>query len=647
MKHPHLYPALAAISLTVVCILAYRPGLYGAFIFDDIANLGAVQNWIAGAVGWRSVVFENLSGPLGRPISMATFLIDGAIWGMDPFGFKLGNLMLHLATGIAVFFLVKEIAKRSINTHTDPALLALVITTVWLLHPIQAGTVLYVIQRMAMLSTLFIVMTLLAYMIGRVHMEAGRARRGSIWLFITVPLLTMLAAFSKENGLLALLLCGVVEWGWFRAMPGASRPRAVRLFLIWLVAAPILVGLFLLLVQPELFLADYGNRRFNLTERLLTQSRVLFDYTGKLLWPSKLSMFRDEYTVSTGLFSPPITSFALLGWAAVVTAAIRLRSRLPLFSGGVAIYLVGHLMESSVFPLMIYFEHRNYLPSLGVWLAVSGLLLPLWQHLRPKMDTPHAVAAIGLVGLFAVLSFATHGRALVWETKELLIRQSLQHYPNSRFIRTELAALEMNRQFRNAPAAREYLYPLLESDRPLVRMIGELALFKIDCISGIGVHQSDLDRVFLIVPETLEADLVMSHRGLIEMSKNPPCSGLEPGLLATYLSTWLDQVPQPEELQLKARLRLETAKLFMQGRDFQNALSQLRLAQLSKLSPSENGLLMAALYVERGEFSKASEKLEEIAASIDPGDAGSMTRLQELREAVLVARESKPSKSNG
>lgn len=634
MNDHRLLAFLTAAAVLGLCTFAYWPGLYGPWLFDDIPNLSAVQQWVAGATGWRTVVFENLAGRLGRPISMATFLIDGSIWGMETFGFKLGNLLLHLVTGIAIFFLVKPIAERGAPNGTRPALLAAAIATIWLLHPIQAGTVLYIIQRMAMLSALFIVLAMLAYMIGRTHLEAGRTRRGAIWIFIGVPLLTLLAAFSKENGLLAPLLCGVIEWAWFRPAAGMRRPPVVQAFLLFLVAAPIFTGLVLLILRPELFLAGYGNRHFNLVERLLTESRVLFDYAGKLLWPGKFSLFRDDYTISTSLVAPPITALALLGWLSLVTAAIRLRRRLPLFSGGIAIFLAAHAMESSVFPLMIYFEHRNYLPSLGIFLAVAGLVMPAWQHLKSKMDHPGIVATAGLVGLFCVLVFATHGRALVWQTKERIVLESLHNYPDSRFIRTEMAKLEMNRPIRRPHAAREYIEPLLDNERELVRMIGELTMLKIDCISNAKISQERLAYLFDIIPATLEADLVMSHRGLIEMSKHPPCSGLSAEVVADQLSTWLGQLQQPEASRNKARLRLQIAKLYQQSGRYQDAVAQARLSQESGLPPVEAGLLIASLYTELNDFSRAASALNEIKDKVDPGDKKINKRLNKIRETI-------------
>lgn len=643
MRNP--WPArLLLLLAAAACIPLYWPGLHGPFLFDDIPNLGLVQLWLEGGAGWRTVVFDNLAGPLGRPLSMATFLTDGALWGMNPFGFKLTNLGLHLVIGLAIYLLVHRIARRDPQLGGHPRLVAAVVSAIWLLHPLHAGTVLYVVQRMAMLSALFIVLAMLAYLHGRERIERGDLRAGMIWLFGVVPVLTVLGAFSKENGVLALLLCGVVEWVYFRPAAGTRRPTGVRVFQIALVAAPIALGLVLLVAKPDLFLDGYANRPFTLVQRLLTESRVLFDYLGKLLLPvgHQFSIMRDDYTISTGLLSPPTTALALAGWIGLVVAAIRLRTVLPSFSAGIGIYLAGHAIESGVFPLMVYFEHRNYLPSIGVLLALAGLATVIARHAAPKMDHPRPVGVTAVALLLLTLAFATHGRALVWQTKELLIHQSLQNFPDSRFVRAEMAALEMNRPFPDVEAAREHFRYLADSERPLTRMNGRLGLIKIDCLVDGRVSDGALQRTFEIQPRALEADLVMSLRGLINMARDSDCEGLGPARIAELLATWLDRIAQPESLDLKARLRIETARLFAFDGQFRRALEQARHARASGLANADLALLIASMHLELGEYADAARLLGEAEPGLDRSDEVEMRRYRDYRAAVRQALGAAP-----
>jgi len=574
---------------------------------------------------------------------MVSFLLDGAIWGIDPFGFKLTNLLLHPVIGVTIYLLVLRIARRDRHLNANPELIAAAVSAIWLLHPLHAGTVLYIIQRMAMLSALFIVLAMLAYIHGREYIERGAARRGVIWLFVAVPLLTILGAFSKENGLLALLLCGVVEWVYFRPAAGEWRPRSVRLFIGGLVIAPIAAGLALLLLKPELLIGDYANRPFTLTQRLLTEARVLFDYLGKLLLPvgHRFSIMRDDYTISTGLFSPMTTTLAVLGWAALVSAAVRLRTLLPSFSAGIGIFLAGHAIESGVFPLMVYFEHRNYLPSIGIFLALAGLATVFARRVAPKMDHPRPVGITAMALLFVTLAFATHGRALVWQTKELLIHQSLETYPDSRFARAEMAAMEMNRPTPDVEAAREHFRYLADNNRPLIRMNGHLGLVKVDCLVDGQVSAEALEQTFSIRPKTMEADLVMGLRGLADPALRQRCDGLEPGRVADNLTHWLNQMPFPESLALKARLRIVTANLYADaGRD-REAIEQARLALSSRLSVADTLLLIASLHIRNEEHMEADRALDLAEAELDTSNPAQLRSYEKYRQIVRNATDDK------
>jgi len=634
---PHLIVLLAAVS----CVPLYWPGLYGSFIFDDLPNLGMLQAWLSGDVSWTTVVFKNLAGPLGRPLSMTTFLADAALWGMNPFAFKLMNVLLHGGIGVVVYFLLSKITRRDRHLRVHAMLISAVITAIWLLHPLQVGTVLYVVQRMAMLSALFMLLAMLAYMTGREHIEHGRSRRGGLWLYLAVPFLTILAALSKENGLLALALCGVLEWAYFRPVAGQRRPTSVRNFVVWLVLIPVVAGIVLLLLRPELFLADYCNRPFSLVERLLTQSRVLFDYVGKLLLPigHNFSFMRDDYSISTGLLTPWTTVLSLAGWLVIVGVALSARKALPSFAAGIGLYLVGHAMESGVFPLMIYFEHRNYLPSVGLFLALTSLLVPGWQALVRRMDHPQLLARSGLVLLMATLMFATYGRSLIWQTKELLVLQSLENFPESSFVRAEMASLEMNRPIPDVAAAREHFAYLTKSERIDVRMKGELGLIQIDCFADGNVDPESLVSVFSIEPEIMEADLVMSLRGLVDLSFRKQCEGLNPGLLADHLSAWLDRRQQPDTLELKGRLRIEAAQLYDSVERNKDAMEQAELAGKSGLSETYLALLMASLNLREGNYDQAEKLLDQANLTMDRRNATHVRDYNEYRQALQDAVE--------
>ncbi|MBK9496187.1 MAG: hypothetical protein IPO08_17125, partial [Xanthomonadales bacterium] len=198
--------------------------------------------------------------------------------------------------------------------------LGLVVAAFWLLHPLNVSTVLYIVQRMAQLSALFSLLAMWAYVIGRKYIDEGQSRRGGLWLFIGVPTLTVLAALSKENGLLVPLYCAVIELFLFKQ----PRTRSVLIFQSGFVIAPIVVGLVALVGMPDRILAGYSQREWTLPERLLTQCRVIWDYIGQLLLPNpvRMGLFSDDVVASTSIFQPWTTAAGLLGSVGVGVAGV-------------------------------------------------------------------------------------------------------------------------------------------------------------------------------------------------------------------------------------------------------------------------------------------------------------------------------------
>src|SRR5690606_18872459 len=86
----------------------YLPGLSGPFVHDDFVNLQPVLELLQGNTDFLEALFGNGSGPVGRPVSMLTFLATAGL-GPEPFWFKLGNLALHLVCGGLVFLLARRL----------------------------------------------------------------------------------------------------------------------------------------------------------------------------------------------------------------------------------------------------------------------------------------------------------------------------------------------------------------------------------------------------------------------------------------------------------------------------------------------------------------------------------------------------------
>lgn len=627
---------LLLIALTVTGIV-YLPGLWGGFLLDDNANLSPVWHWLSGKTGWLQVVLENSSGPLGRPISMLSFVATAGLFGESAAAFKAVSLGIHLAVGLFIYLTLSILFRRDLVLQRHSAWFALAVTVVWLLHPLFASTVLYVVQRMAMLSALFVVIGLWAYLKGRVSIEEGRVRSGAVWLLLGVPLCTALAAFSKETGLLLPLLCGVVEWTHFVPPRGQRRPAAVRWFAGLFILAPVVLGSLYLLTHPDFILAGYENRPFNLLERLLTQSRVLFDYTGKLLLPigEQFSLYRDDYRVSTGLFTPATTAAALAGWLVLIGLAIGLRKKIPGLAAGLGIFLVGHAMESTVFPLLIYFEHRNYLPGLGVFIAAISVLTFAGRAVSARMDRPGLVFGGALAGLLMALAFATYARALVWQSPMYLLEQSVEAYPDSRFGRMELAAQIMNQgPLADFEAAAGHYRHLQGLELPSTRMIGYLGEIAVTCFARGQAHPDDLEKAFEQQPETIQADLLKVIEELGRILQMRDCESMPMTDYADHLVAMADQTDLDPRRRTVWRVRFEAARLYADAERDRKALEQARLVWQTGQADLPVAMMMVGLHIRLGEFGAARSLLDEIEPQIPESDRTGRALVDEYRAAI-------------
>lgn len=433
MRTESYLPFLAGLII-LACGAIYWPGLSGPLLFDDRPALTANELVkIDGSVfdEWRTAALSSDSGPLRRPLSMLTFAANHvASGGFVPAHVKATNLVIHLAIAILLYLLLEAVI-ASLRLVPDAAarrLLALTAAGIWLLHPLNVSTVLYAVQRMAQLSALFVVVGLLVFMRYRqrwadVGASVGEVLAAGLWLI----LLTVLAALSKESGALLPWLLVVLEVCIFRGAWAGQANRRLRYAGLVLLLLPIGLVFVLLTLAPASLIGGYAGREFTLEERLLTQPRLLWRYLGWIVLPNinDMGFQHDDIALSTGLLAPFTTLLALLGWVLLLVAAFLLRCRYPLLLLAALFFLVGHSMESSLIPLEMVYEHRNYLPSTLVCLVMAAVIvLPASRNKKLSVWYPVA-GAITIVGLLLFI------RVHAWSDELTLSRTNLDQHPES------------------------------------------------------------------------------------------------------------------------------------------------------------------------------------------------------------------------
>ena len=426
------------LSLSIVLtILIYWPGLYGPFLLDDAASINTIKFDEFSLQSIINLMLSNGTGPLGRPVSTLSLALNYFASGLSTWAFKYTNLMLHLITGLLLFWFslrIIPLLSRSM-TSRRVVLASVAASTIWLLHPLNVSTVLYAVQRMAILSSLFTVAAMLAYTVGRQRIHNGRPH-GLLMICLAVPTLSAIAVLSKENGALVPFFLLAIEFIAFQRTANRENRQQIAVAILVTAAIPLIVGTAYLLTHTDTFLSGYLSRSFSIEERLLTQTKVIWFYLWLIILPrvSSMTLFHDDFPISS--YFDPLTTAASLGIIGLILSIFIFRRRSPWLSFGLAFFLSSHLMESTFLPLEIAFEHRNYLGMFGIILSASILLFSP----RRKFDQLRLVIPTSIF-IILLLSIFSHIRIKGWDTRMTYASIAIQEHPNSLRANSEYANL--------------------------------------------------------------------------------------------------------------------------------------------------------------------------------------------------------------
>ena len=472
------YYALFLIFISiVVCVWAYYPGLHGGYYLDDIVNIESNTllkiNSLAPSELWQAMMSDR-SGHIPRVIPTFSFALNIYFANEIPFTLKLTNLIIHISCGICIILLIYLLLnqfKGNENTNRNVYWLATVVGVSWLLHPFNLTSVLYIVQRMTSLSTLFSIGTILCYTYFR-HSQQKNTISWTKFISCTF-LLGSLAIFSKEIAITIPLYLLLIEIFFFKFQAYSRRDSSiVKLGISTAILLPLLTVAAFLLSHPTWLHDIYATREFTLGQRLLTESRVVLWYMRMIIAPdlSNMGLLLDDFELSKSLTSPISTLFSLCAIFGVIVFIFITKRKFPIVAFGLSWYLVGHLLESTILPLEIAYEHRNYMPSIGLLLAIIWMLVHILQRTRIL----NYVAAILIVCWVSTLALTTHARAQHWNNPATLALYDVEHHPNSAraniyatavYVNLALDAENENEKTEYAAKANEYISRAAQLDK--------------------------------------------------------------------------------------------------------------------------------------------------------------------------------------
>jgi tetratricopeptide (TPR) repeat protein len=490
IERSNLSPIALLAIVALVTTGVYFPGLTGAFIFDDLYTI--VQNELVAIDRFepsqlkQAFLASPFEFPHNRALSMLSFGLNHLLAGYDTYWYKLTNVLIHLTAGIAIFVLTGLLLQglrrqgQADLSETYIQWLSLAVAAAWLLHPLNLTPVLYVVQRMTSLSSLFLLWGLIFYAWGRARMQVGAD--GFALILLGLLVFGPLAFLCKEIGVLLPLFMLVVEICFFRfrtaTLPGR---RALYVFFAITVVLPTLWVASYLLLHPEWITGGYAARTFSLQERLLTEGRALWFYLSLLVFPgpSRFGFFHDDFGISHGIVDPWTTLPAVLGIFGLLALGPLLLRKAPLISFAILFYFAGHVLESSIIALEPIYEHRNYLPAFGVILAVLYYVSSpvLW----PTLHSARAFLPVAICGLLAVI---TADRAAAWGNEEGFYIAQVVNHPDSPRANFKAGTMMVDRVFASEGEERKRYYAMA---RHFMGRVNELGPDDTDGLFGLIV----------------------------------------------------------------------------------------------------------------------------------------------------------------
>lgn len=459
---------LALALLSLLCFLIYSNTFEAPWQLDDYPNIlsdPAIHFEEITKDSIREIFYSssNDGKRVYRPIPRLSFAINWLFHQDDVEGYHFVNLFIHLLNTLVLFsFLWTLFETPRLNSRYPNAesrfFIAFLASAFWAVHPIQTQAVTYVVQRMTSLAALFYLLSMLFYLKGR--LASSLCRKIILYFFCLSGYVFALG--SKENTILLPISLVLIEAIFFSRY-SIRRVSPKKFFYVSFAFFFVVVfSLFVLNFSRGSGLAKlmhaYENRPFTLDERLMTQPRVLFFHLYQIFFPNlNHYSFMHDIKVSQSLWDPLTTLPAIFCLFLVGGVAVWRGGRNPLLSFAILFYLLNHLVESSFIPLEMVFEHRNYLPSMFLFLPVSaGILFLIKRHVY------HRASIFILPFLMLTLSLATYQRNEVWATDLSLWKDTYEKAPRLARPAHNLAAaiythdsqqyalaLELNRQALN------------------------------------------------------------------------------------------------------------------------------------------------------------------------------------------------------
>ena len=428
-------------ALVFIGLIAFWQSVAFDFVnWDDVTYVTQnelITSWSPSNL-W-GVATETVTRNYG-PLTIFSFLIDHTLWGKNPCGYHATNVLLHLANGVLVFLLLKQL--------TGNRFVAFLAAALFLIHPVQIESVVWISSRKGLLCSLF----MLWASIIRLRPEVtAKQDAWYIGLLIAALLSKALAIVFPP---IVLLYDVLIRRD--KTAPAFARqviPGLLSLLLLFYTAS----------VQNSVLGGVRGHMDFSLLHMMAIDVTILWQYIGILCCPTDLCVMYDPPTSGIGM----AVVIGSIAWMAVGYAFWRVRRTQPLWIlGAVSFFLL-------FFPVLNFFrittlmnDRYLYLPSIIVFTMAAGAVHRAIGF--AEVGASSLVQQIGnslrgmvVVGTLAVCLILTLGHLPVWQNSHTLWTHAIAQYPKLPILRIQMA-LSAHARGQEREAIRQLRLALLE-----------------------------------------------------------------------------------------------------------------------------------------------------------------------------------------
>jgi tetratricopeptide (TPR) repeat protein len=403
----------SGLILILFVILTYTPVWQAGFVWDDDRVL-TVNHCTVGPLGLKEIWTTSAADIC--PLTLTTFWVEHALWGLGPLPYHLVNVLLHGASAVLLWRVLRGLRVQG----------AWLGAALWALHPVAVESVAWITEMKNTESSLFFLLSILFFVRWLRAKELDR-RTGVGWNYALTLLFVALAMASKSSTVILPVVLCLCAWWMERRWYWRNLARVAPIFLMSIAASALSIwtqGLQLATVTDPQWVRTWP-------ERLATAGDALWFYLGKLLWPHPLITIYPRWRIDATQWVSYLPLLAVIVILSIFWLKRELWSRAWFFAFAyfmAALLPALGLIDNYIFRFSLVFDHFQYLASIGP-LALVGTGLARYSDLIiPKKPLLQLTLCAGLL---LILGMASWQRAGVYESQETLWTDTLAKNPNS------------------------------------------------------------------------------------------------------------------------------------------------------------------------------------------------------------------------